>query len=59
MTVYTATFLSGWSATVKDFDMDAARRRFLQTGRGEPFTLTAGGTHLVWGNDDDDDYEEN
>lgn len=55
---YTATFKSGWRATVVAESRDEAKRRLAMTGRGEKFTLSDGGAHNVWGRDEDDDYED-
>lgn len=55
---YEATYETGWRASVRDDNARSARRRLRQMGRGERFTMTAGGSFNVWGNDSDDDYED-
>ena len=60
VTVYQATYETGWRASVKDTSEAAARKRLKQTGRGERFTMKAvnDSAFAVFGNDADDDYTE-
>lgn len=58
MKTYTGVYASGWRATVRATNRTDAQRRLQQTGRGERFHLILGGTHQVWGRDEDDEYEE-
>lgn len=56
---YTATYETGWHATLKDETMEAARTRFLAMGRGEAVAqIEMAGTLRVWGRDEDDEYAD-
>jgi len=55
---YTATYASGWHATVRAETTDDAMRRLATTGRGERFSVAVGGSFVVWGRDADDEYED-
>lgn len=57
---YTATYETGWHATLRAESLAEARRRARLTGRGEAYRLAvvAARALQVWGRDADDDYEE-
>jgi hypothetical protein len=58
---YQAIYATGWKAVVQAETADEARARLARVGRGEAFTVLAGGTHRVWDEqeaDDDQDEDE-